>query len=1007
MPPHSTSVRTTAALVTALALLGLTAGGAAGAPSQAREEGGLFDVRSALTAAPEAASAAQAQLRDSLGIQGVVDIDPLTGTPRVVAKLDGFLTGPSEADAKDVALDYVRAHAAVFTLDSDDLAALRLVRDYTDIGGTRHLVWAQTFDGIPAFDNDLRASVMRDGRLLAVMGSPRPDLAVASVSPEVDAVQALDFALAAAGADAAAPPIVSRASGASRATRFEDGHHAELVLFDTGSEVRLAWRVLALADSDEVFDTVVDASSGEVLRRANKVADAAGLAWDYFPGAPGAAGVGTQVSRDLTPWLGPATRLFGPNAHVFADLNDNDAVNSGEEIPPDVGGDWNYAFTQFGCGACSWKSSQPQSWQTNLGQNGTQVFYFLNTFHEWLEAPPIGFNAAAGNFEEGDRVRVKVLNGAGGPGGLPDEEHLNNAWMLTPPDGQPGLMAMFLYADPAEDVNAGDDARVVYHEYTHGLSNRLITFANGLGALDAFQSAAMGEAWSDWYGMDFVTDRGFEVDEAADGDVISAFQGDRTEPIDCTVDETPVPECDGEGTAGPGGYTYGDVGQITGFPEVHADGEIWAQTLWDLRRALGGPPARELVTRAMELSPTNPSFLDMRNSILLADLARFGPLSPFKELIWEVFAARGMGFFATTDSAQDTSPTEDFDLPPSETGTLTGIVTDRATGKPIRGALVWFGGHTQTLTETTTADGRYAFTEIPAGTYPQLFVSKAGYDLATFADITVRAPSIIRNAALRRNWASIPGGARLVSFTGPDTAEVCGFGPAAAFDGSLASGWASNLPAPSITVRLPAWIDMTHFGVDPGETCGDSNSASLRGYKVEVSKTGARGSYSLVKQSSFTREQGGKINIVDSPNRRAVRYVRFTMLSNWGDPSFVDLSEITVYGTPTPTCFGRPATKRGSSVRDLLEGTPGNDVIVGLDGSDRIRGRGGRDLVCGGDGNDSLSGGLGGDGLSGGNGNDWLYARDGVRERGLYGGPGTDRARKDASDRIVGVERRF
>ena len=200
---------------------------------------------------------------------------------------------------------------------------------------------------------------------------------------------------------------------------------------------------------------------------------------------------------------------------------------------------------------------------------------------------------------------------------------------------------------------------------------------------------------------------------------------------------------------------------------------------------------------------------------------------------------------------------------------------------------------------------------------------------------------------------------------------------------------------------------MTHFGVDPGEACGDPESASLRGYKIEVSKTGASGSYSLVKQSSFTQAQGGRINIVDNANRRAVRYVRFTMLTNWGHADFIGLSEITVYGAPTPTCFGRPATRRGSSVRDLLEGTPGNDVLVGLGGSDRIRGRGGRDLVCGGNGNDSLSGGPGRDGLSGGNGNDTLYARDGVRERGLYGGPGTDRARKDASDRLVGVERLF
>ena len=45
--------------------------------------------------------------------------------------------------------------------------------------------------------------------------------------------------------------------------------------------------------------------------------------------------------------------------------------------------------------------------------------------------------------------------------------------------------------------------------------------------------------------------------------------------------------CPAAGTAGSGGFTYGDYGKVNGAPEVHGDGEIWAQTLWDLRRAIG------------------------------------------------------------------------------------------------------------------------------------------------------------------------------------------------------------------------------------------------------------------------------------------------------------------------------------------------------------------------------------------------------------------------------------
>ena len=50
----------------------------------------------------------------------------------------------------------------------------------------------------------------------------------------------------------------------------------------------------------------------------------------------------------------------------------------------------------------------------------------------------------------------------------------------------------------------------------------------------------------------------------------------RTAAVDCPVGEAGVENCPGPDTgAGDGGYTYGDLGKIIGFPEVHADGEIW------------------------------------------------------------------------------------------------------------------------------------------------------------------------------------------------------------------------------------------------------------------------------------------------------------------------------------------------------------------------------------------------------------------------------------------------
>src|SRR5262249_10502765 len=157
-------------------------------------------------------------------------------------------------------------------------------------------------------------------------------------------------------------------------------------------------------------------------------------------------------------------------------------------------------------------------------------------------------------------------------------------------------------------------------------------------------------------------------------------------------------------------------------PEVHSDGEIWGETLWDLRNALGQGLAESLVTRAMELSPNDPSFLDMRNSILQADKAVNGGRA--RDTIWAVFAHRGMGFFAAAVNTADTAPIEDFSLPPDRhapRGQLLGTVTDVDSGLGVGGLTVGFAGHTSgfsnDLADVSKGNGRYHIRQIPLGTY--------------------------------------------------------------------------------------------------------------------------------------------------------------------------------------------------------------------------------------------------------------------------------------------------
>ncbi|HKE51092.1 MAG TPA: M36 family metallopeptidase, partial [Actinomycetes bacterium] len=495
----------------------------------------------------------------------------------------------------------------------------------------------------------------------------------------------------------------------------------------------------------------------------------------------------------------------------------------------------------------------------------------------------------------------------------------------------PPRMQMFLFHDPAalEDdpflkANGGDPADIVYHEYTHGLSNRLVVDALGNSTLGSVQAGSMGEAWSDWYAMDFLVKDGFERDTATEGELIIGkyveFGGQnliRTQPVDCAVGST-SPACPGTPGGGPGGYTYGDFGRIIGGPEVHADGEIWAETLWDLRKQLGSRLTESLVTRAMELAPSNPSFLDMRNSILQADqVVNNGRANT---TIWQVFSHRGMGFFAAAVDGDDSNPVEDFSLPPAPntpTGTLTGRVLDQDTGAPVAGILVGFGGHASgfpgDFAALTNASGIYTINGIFPGTYAGVFARGAGYDRQVVT-LSIASRTQVKNWALRRDWAALSGGGQVVAFNGPDfTAFGCG--PTGAIDQSLGNGWGSTsdfvngVETPKfVTIRLPAAVDVTEIAIDPGNTCGDGGSASTGDFRLETSTDGV--TFALAASGRFGVADRHRLNSVplNPGTTDNIQFVRFTMVStqlveaggtcpgNFSACQFMDMSELEVFG---------------------------------------------------------------------------------------------------------------
>ncbi|MGC4111805.1 MAG: M36 family metallopeptidase [Nocardioides sp.] len=893
----------------------------------------------------------------SLPKGAVLDISSTTGTVRFLGNLSGYLTPRSSKSAKSVALGYVRSHLSTLGLVRADLKTLHLGRTYTDITGTRHLFFTQRIKGHSSATNGLTASVTKSGHLLVLGGMPitkgaQAQLPAASSWTITSGAQAL-----------------ARTRGPEVAGADTSDDTAERVVYPTDSGLRPAWKTIVTSSATPAT-TVIDAVTGRILLRTplTQYENSTGRAYRFFPGSR-RGGHQTTVNFTRKGWLsGRARVLSGNNAHAYSDVNDNNKPSPSEEVHALKGQSWGYRLKPFHLGfaksfcsnpwPCSWNPNKAYSWKTNRAQNATQVFFYVNNWHDHLKKAPIGFTEAAGNFQlvdrtklgkkegkAGDPVRVETDDGANtGTGqlrGLPDIGHIDNANMATPPDGHRPRMQMYLQHQPHtpypngdefSPTNVGDEADTVYHEYTHGLSNRLNVDVHGVSTLGGIQAGAMGEAWSDWYAMDYLVDHHLQRDRKHKVDVrLFVYDGvgvndDRTEPIDCKVGQK-ARLCGGGTSGHRGGYTYADYANVAGGAEVHADGEIWAQTLWDLRDRLGSHRTEMLVTRAMELAPYNPSFLDMRNAILMADNAVYH--GKHLTAIWRVFAHRGMGFDAGTLYAKDTEPSAGFSMPPKslQDGTITGTVLDQDSGDPVKGvkiSLKFQGAGPVNPTTVTDSDGTYSL-RVPAGHYAKLAAKGHGYQGTIPVTVTTAGPNT-GDFSLRKDWAGPGTNTKVAGVTGQ---PYPGCGPDAAIDGSQASGWSSNagpgtstdgsrgFGPKSVTIKLGTTLDVTDFAADPSSACGDDETASVANYKIETSPDGT--TWTTATTGTFKKADNGVLTETHMMGGTVtgVNYVKFTIESNQttlnpadykafcangGGVSgchYTDLSELAVYGKPS------------------------------------------------------------------------------------------------------------
>ena len=560
--------------------------------------------------------------------------------------IDGAtLSAPQSDTADNIARGFLKQHASLFALSGVDVASLKATGEDND-RGTTFLKYVQTVGGIKVFEGGVQVVVNRNGEVLNVREGFLVSGQTVKLKPAVSETDGIAKAFEYDGM-AVDPKFVETYTRDSKSEMSQFANPistanedvlSELNVVRVGDTARLAWHVYADVGKNAWYETLVDAQTGELLLRYNLYLDAAqGTVYAEDPGH-GARSlvsfVGDTTINTAAGWMGTSTVTTGNNVEAYLDTNADNAPdnNNGSGLSVGHASAANQDFT--------FPFSTAVDPRTQQAAVVTNLFYFNNIMHDFSYG--LGFTETSGNFQTNnfsrggtgnDSVRAEAQDGSG----------TNNANFATPPEGQRPRMQQFLFTAPNPDRDSSVDSDVVFHEYGHGISNRLI--GNGSTALSGTQSGAMGEGWSDYWAITINNDGA--VGEYVVNSAVGIRRAVYTVPAAAVHD------------------SYADVG--SGGFEVHNDGEVWAVTLWDLRTQLGKAKTDLLVLNGMKFTPTRPSFLNARDGILQADQNLNGGANSCA--IWTVFARHGMGVSAVGNDG--TTHTAATDVPASCGGTCT------------------------------------------------------------------------------------------------------------------------------------------------------------------------------------------------------------------------------------------------------------------------------------------------------------------------------------------------
>jgi extracellular elastinolytic metalloproteinase len=576
---------------------------------------------------------ALAVLQEKTGAPVTVEVNE-AGTTRVVQLTPKFTAPTRAADPAIAAARFLGDNHDAFQISGEDAASFVATRvDAERERGVTHVALQRTVGGIPVFQGGVQVALDNGNNVLRAtadelykVGAPTNRALLSPAQAAEAAARQFGVSIKLGQATVEGQATSFEAAGTADPIKVEprifqvapgDDRIAHQVLLSWNDEHKQAQYQLVLIDAEtgaQLFaDTLVNTITGRVFSIGNQPAPSDTT--DHrtvvsFNGDPTASPLGWVTA--------PANKTIGNNAVAATDLNGNNTVGANETQPTAANGSFDFAYSPATDSA------------SEAAASVTNAFFYVNDHHDRTYA--LGFTEAAGNFQTNN-------NGKGGKANDPvnvdsqDGSGTNNANFSTPPDGSRPRMQMFLFniihgtnGRPRQD---GDfDGTVVYHENTHGLSNRLVG-AGATTCLNHLQSGGMGEGWSDFVAGSFLNNP-----------VIGAYvTGNTTTGIR-------------QQSMGNSKWTYNDVKNGT-LAEVHDAGELWSAALWDVRKALGQHTTELIVVQGMKDTPCHPTMLNARDGIIQADQTLNGGAN--KCAIWHAFAGRLMGTGASSPNDSSTT----------------------------------------------------------------------------------------------------------------------------------------------------------------------------------------------------------------------------------------------------------------------------------------------------------------------------------------------------------------